>query len=196
MVDVHEETRQHQSGVGQGAVVGVFEHRAGIFADVDGVHAHHRGATRPGAGVGVDQGVQQHIFGTQHLCHQRTGMYFDHVRQGPQAAGEHRVHRAVFAGCRQPDRGPVFDPGAAICTGIGSPGERVFVCGQAGTVGGGAVEREVEPRHEEGVGGAVDDVRVAARRHWDCHAEVDAGEQDVGDGGGGGGGRRGVCGGG
>jgi hypothetical protein len=58
MDDIHIETRPYKSGVGQGAVEGVFEYRAAVFADIDSMYIYHRGATRTRAGVGVDQGVQ------------------------------------------------------------------------------------------------------------------------------------------
>jgi hypothetical protein len=50
-------------------------------------------------------------------------MFFNYIRQGIYVAGEYRVYRAMCAGCCKSDRGPVFDPGTAICTGIGSTGE-------------------------------------------------------------------------
>ncbi|PQE10434.1 hypothetical protein CJF32_00000969 [Rutstroemia sp. NJR-2017a WRK4] len=44
--------------------------------------------------------MQQYIFGLQYLYNQWMGMFFDYIRQGLYIAGEYRVYRAVFAGCR------------------------------------------------------------------------------------------------
>ncbi|PQE16371.1 hypothetical protein CJF31_00009583 [Rutstroemia sp. NJR-2017a BVV2] len=61
-------------------------------------------------------------------------MFFDYIQQGIYTAGKYRIYYTMFARGRQPDRGPVFDPDTAICIGIGSIGERVFICGPAGTI--------------------------------------------------------------
>jgi len=50
-------------------------------------------------------------------------------------------------------------------------------------MGGRGVEPRVELGHEEACGGAIDGVRVEACVDRDCDAEIDAGQQDVGEGG-------------